>query len=244
MPENAALFTLDSVLFFVAHELFSTLLFRLKIKRTFADLLSFACMCLILWICIAADPQVFPFAAAFVAIFASAGFFMMRMSSKKKPKVPVPGADVAACLERFVYIPEFSSGSVGEMISKLVNSIAETHPESVVSPEKAAKAVMEREDAMSTGLDRGVAVPHGTTDAVNELVGAIAIVSSEHGIPGYDTIDNAPVKVVALTLSPSAFSSPNLSVMAYLMRRLRCGDAISELSSCKTPADMKSFFLG
>ncbi|MBA7631248.1 hypothetical protein ES703_38778 [subsurface metagenome] len=52
------------------------------------------------------------------------------------------------------------------------------------------EAVIQREKILSTGLGRGVALAHGTTPAVKEIMIALGI--SQKGIK-FDSFDNAPV---------------------------------------------------
>ena len=152
-------------------------------------------------------------------------------------------SDVLHCIRRFIAIPRIDASSVDDLVEKMIAEIVKTNPAAITDAAKAKEAVMTRENAMSTGLDRGLAVPHGRTDAVKDLVGAVAIVGNEHGIPGYPTIDNGPVRIVVLTIAPSQGSAPHLRVMSYLSRKLRENDGIARLSSCKTSSEMMKFLL-
>ena len=94
---------------------------------------------------------------------------------------------------------------------------------------------------MSTGLNDGIAVPHGRTDAVEGLVGAVALIRNENGVPGYDTIDHSPVRVVVLTIASESGRTPHLQVMAYVSRLLAKNHAA--LLECTTPMQMREFLL-
>ena len=62
-------------------------------------------------------------------------------------------------------------GVIREMVQSLVdaNRIAASDQESIV------KAIMKREDLGSTGIGRGVAVPHTKHPSVTRLVGTVAV---------------------------------------------------------------------
>ena len=55
------------------------------------------------------------------------------------------------------------------------------------------KVILERENAMSTGISHGIAIPHGKVDNLEGIVGVIGI--SDKGI-NYDSLDNEPTRIV------------------------------------------------
>ncbi len=59
--------------------------------------------------------------------------------------------------------------------------------------------LMKREEMGSTGIGKGIAIPHGRSLMVNELV--LAVGRSEEGIK-YDAIDNKPVFFMFLIIAP------------------------------------------
>ena len=80
----------------------------------------------------------------------------------------------------------------------------------------ARDAVWERESSMSTGLQYGVAIPHGKTDAVDRLVCAVGI------SPGvdFDSMDSEPATIVVLTLSPKSKPAPHIQFMSTISQVL------------------------
>jgi PTS system fructose-specific IIA component/PTS system nitrogen regulatory IIA component len=80
-------------------------------------------------------------------------------------------------------------GVIREMAQSLVDAgkIAAGELESIV------KAIMKREDLGSTGIGRGVAVPHTKHPSVSRLIGTVAI--SQTGID-FDSLDGEPVQEV------------------------------------------------
>ena len=57
-------------------------------------------------------------------------------------------------------------------------------------------SLLEREKSMSTGIGNGVAIPHCTTDKINDIIIIFAL--HQKGID-FDSIDNQPVKDCNLT---------------------------------------------
>lgn len=60
-------------------------------------------------------------------------------------------------------------------------------------------SILERESRLSTGMEDGVALPHGLTDAIEEEVAAIGI--SAAGVP-FDAIDGVSARIIVLLLTP------------------------------------------
>ena len=86
-------------------------------------------------------------------------------------------------------------GVIREMTQSLVDAgkIASHEMESIV------KAIMKREDLGSTGIGRGVAVPHTKHPSVNRLIGTVAI--SQQGVD-FESLDGDPVQLFFLLVSP------------------------------------------
>jgi fructose-specific phosphotransferase system IIA component len=77
------------------------------------------------------------------------------------------------------------------------------------------KAVQEREDRMSTGLEKGIAVPHAKTKAVSSLKLAIGI--APEGID-FDSMDKEPSKLFFLLLAPPGQSGPHVEALAEIAK--------------------------
>ncbi len=152
----------------------------------------------------------------------------------------------ARYIQGFVMLPGFKAYSKKEAIEKIVDEIAMAYPKNVVNKTKVRDAIFVREESMPTGLDLGIAVPHGRTDGVNHILGAVAIVDNsenENGIiPDYETIDHSKIQIIVLTLVPASVSAPYLQLMAFISRILHKEEEREKLLSCTTPEQMKKFF--
>ncbi len=149
-------------------------------------------------------------------------------------------------VQGFAMLPAFKAYSKKEAIEKLVDILATEFPKNLLNPEKVKEAVFAREESMPTGLDRGIAVPHGRTDSVNHIIGAVAIVNNsenENGIiPDYETIDHSKIQIIVLTLVPESAQAPYLQLMAFITQILHNDDEREKLLACSTPEEMKKFF--
>ena len=153
---------------------------------------------------------------------------------------------VGRYVQGFAMLPGFKATSKKEAIEKLIAALAEANPQRVTDVEAVKKAVFSREESMPTGLDCGIAVPHGRTDAVTGIVGAVALVdnsASETGtIADYETIDHSAIQIIVLTVAPESAQSPYLQLMAFISRALRANNGYERLLNCKTEEEMRRFF--
>ena len=146
----------------------------------------------------------------------------------------------------FALVPFFRAYSKKEAIKKLVEIAQERFPKIVCNVDHAEESVFMREDSMPTGLDNGIAVPHGRTDGVNQITGVLALVDNsenENGIiPDYDTIDHSKIQILCLTLIPNSINTPYLQLIAAFIRILQNTENREGLLSCKTEKEMARFF--
>ena len=77
------------------------------------------------------------------------------------------------------------------------------------------KAVQEREDKQSTGLEKSIAVPHAKTTAVSNLKLAIGI--APQGID-FDSLDGEPSKLFFLLLAPPGQAGPHVEALAEIAK--------------------------
>lgn len=100
-------------------------------------------------------------------------------------------------------------GIVEEMVDRLFAAGKISDREGVL------QAVMQREGKMSTGMQNGVAIPHGKTDAVDALVAAVGI--QKDGVD-FDAMDGIPCRIFIMTISPIKRSGPHMQFLAEVSR--------------------------
>ncbi len=107
--------------------------------------------------------------------------------------------------------------------------IAEDQHESIV------EAILKREELGSTGIGRGVAVPHTKHPSVKELVGTVAI--SESGVD-FDSLDGEKVHLLFMLVSPPDRPGDHLRALENISRQLRDGTFCRYLKQSKAPEDV------
>jgi Kef-type K+ transport system membrane component KefB/mannitol/fructose-specific phosphotransferase system IIA component (Ntr-type) len=142
-------------------------------------------------------------------------------------------------INSFILCPSVESDDKTNIIRKLCHILFE---KGLISDfEATIKAVLSREDVISTGLENGIAVPHARVNTVKDLVGIVAIIKD--GITDYSTIDNSKVKIVILTLSPEDANTPHLRMISHIGKVLDA-NGCEKLLSSKTEQDMRDALLG
>jgi PTS system fructose-specific IIC component/PTS system nitrogen regulatory IIA component len=93
-------------------------------------------------------------------------------------------------------------------------------------------AIITREAKMSTGIHKGIAVPHGKVSAVKKLKGILGI--SRKGVQ-YDALDGEPVYLLFMIISPQEDSENQLRILKHLAILVENPQFQIELQSQKDP---------
>lgn len=100
------------------------------------------------------------------------------------------------------------------------------------TPEAVAEILAERERLGSTGFGGGVAIPHGKLEGLAS-VRAFLVVMREP--VDYGAIDDLPVDIVVLLLSPKDAGTEHLKALARVSRALRDRDFLAKLRGAGSP---------
>lgn len=103
-----------------------------------------------------------------------------------------------------------------EALKELVDVLASV--KDVGDKKSIVKALIERENLGSTGIGQGIAIPHGKTDRVSELIAVLGI--SKKGV-NFDALDGEPVYIFFLLVAPRDSAGPHLKALAKISRLLR-----------------------
>jgi len=106
------------------------------------------------------------------------------------------------------------------------------HADKSKAHDEILKAITAREAKMSTGIHKGIAVPHGKTSAVKTMRGVLGI--SPKGIQ-YDSLDGEPVYLLFMIISPMEDSEKYLRLLKHLAELMEIPQFQIELQSQKDP---------
>jgi mannitol/fructose-specific phosphotransferase system IIA component (Ntr-type) len=96
--------------------------------------------------------------------------------------------------------------------------------EAIGSLETVRTAIFEREKVMSTGVGKGLGLPHAKTSAAMETVAAFATTAQP---VDFGSIDDVPVRLVLLLVGPESDKSQHIKILGRVSR-LISRDAIRE----------------
>lgn len=97
------------------------------------------------------------------------------------------------------------------------------------------KALLERENLGSTGIGQGIAIPHGKTDRVKELVAVLGI--SRKGV-NFDALDGDSVYIFFLLVAPKDTAGPHLKALAQISRLLRDSYFCELMKRCQSSEEL------
>ena len=123
-------------------------------------------------------------------------------------------------------------GVIREMVQALLDAgqIEKDEFESII------KAILKREELGSTGIGRGVAVPHTKHLSVDRLVGNVAV--SREGVD-FDSLDGEKVHLFFLLISPPDRPGDHLRALENISRQLRDDTFCRFLKQSKSMEDIR-----
>jgi PTS system fructose-specific IIA component/PTS system nitrogen regulatory IIA component len=122
-------------------------------------------------------------------------------------------------------------GVIREMAQALVENggVAAGDLEGIV------RAILKREELGSTGIGRGVAVPHTKHASVDRLVGTVAV--SREGVD-FNSLDGEKVQLVFMLISPPDRPGDHLRALENISRQLRNDTFCRFLKQAKSREDI------
>jgi len=127
-------------------------------------------------------------------------------------------------------------GDKWEAIRSLMERLVEAGRVPEERSEELLEAVFERERSMSTGMERGLAIPHAAVEGIDGLAAALGIVTDDDGLE-FSSIDGAPTRLVILLLIPREQKLLHIRTLADVARGLGDEAVVSKLLASENSAD-------
>jgi fructose-specific phosphotransferase system IIA component len=140
-------------------------------------------------------------------------------------------------LNEKVIVTHLPGATKAEVINAMIDLAATS--DRVIDKEKMRSAILEREKIMSTGVGSGFAIPHGKTDAVQDIVAAFAI--TEHPID-YQSLDDQPVRIVFLLVGKDNSVGPHIKLLSRISRLMNKEEFRKKLIEAGSPAEILQIF--
>ena len=121
-----------------------------------------------------------------------------------------------------------------EAISELMDVLIQYHEVPMKHRGVLLDALYENEDALGSGMEQGIAVPHLATDLVDDLICAIGI--APKGIT-FRSLDDKPTKLIVLLLMPKKDYEGEVKAICGVQHLLEDADLVTRLLSATGPSD-------
>ncbi|CAM3242419.1 PTS sugar transporter subunit IIA [Rhodothermus bifroesti] len=124
-----------------------------------------------------------------------------------------------------------------EVLNRLID-LLRGHP-AVRDLEALRQAVWVREQMMSTGVGKGLGLPHAKTSAVTGTVAAFAITAEP---VDFEAIDQQPVRILFLLVGPETAKSQHIKLLSRISRLMNRDSFRLRLLEARTPEEVLHLF--
>ena len=88
---------------------------------------------------------------------------------------------------------------------------------------------------MSTGMKHGIAIPHGKSPTVHDLVACIGITDAA---VDFEALDKEPCRIFIMTLSPVEKTGPHLQFLAEISLLFKSAEKRRDILNARSPEDI------
>ncbi|MGM0506267.1 MAG: PTS sugar transporter subunit IIA [Bacteroidota bacterium] len=122
---------------------------------------------------------------------------------------------------------------LNRMVDMLESKVSAEQLESIRS------AVLQREEIMSTGVGKGLAIPHGKAPGLEESYASFALLKEPID---FDSIDEEPVRIVFLLVGPESKNSMHIKLLSRISRLMNNDSFRKQLLECSSPSEVLAHF--
>src|SRR5262245_62186831 len=132
---------------------------------------------------------------------------------------------------REAIIPALTATTKEGVIRAMVESLRDAGQVRPADTEDVVRAILKRELLGSTGIGRGVAIPHTKHQSVERLIGTVAVAP---GGVAFESLDGEPVFVFVLLISPQERPGDHLRALEAVVRTMKDPEFVRRLRACTT----------
>ncbi len=142
-------------------------------------------------------------------------------------------------LSREQVVPKVSASDRWSLIDSLIDLLVRAGKIRPEDRETVRKAVKDREATKSTGIGYGIAIPHASVNCIQDVV---AIVARLDPAVDFQALDNQPVKLCVLFLTPQGQFQKHLHTLSAFARFLSDKERRQKLENAETADQMFAVF--
>ena len=131
------------------------------------------------------------------------------------------------------FLLDFEPGDKWAAISSMMDHLVQIGRCDKETGDRLHEAVLARERSMSTGMERGIAIPHAAVDDLTEVIACIGVVSNSDGL-AFESVDGRPTKIIVMLLIPRAQKLLHIRTLADIARVLGKNSVREALLNSKT----------
>ena len=136
-------------------------------------------------------------------------------------------------------IPEMKATERWPAIVELIDLLTSLGKIKPADRESILASLKQREETMSTGIGFGIAIPHCSSDRIEEVVASFG--RSPTGLE-FDALDNAPVKFVVLFIVPKNQFQTHLRTLASIAKFLNDRGVRESLAGAQSAEEVLAIF--
>jgi PTS system fructose-specific IIA component/PTS system nitrogen regulatory IIA component len=138
---------------------------------------------------------------------------------------------------RDAILPSLSATTKEGVIRAMVESLRNAGLFKGADLEDIIRAILKRELLGSTGIGRGVAIPHTKHTSVDRLVGTLAVAP---GGVAFESLDGEPVYIFVLLISPQDRPGDHLRALENVSRCLRDDEFVRSLRAARSREEISA----
>jgi PTS system fructose-specific IIA component len=96
-------------------------------------------------------------------------------------------------------------------------------------------ALLDREKAMSTGIGGNIAIPHCTTDCVDEIIASLTLLKEDLD---FKSLDNTPVKIIVLLIISRNNFDAHIKALASVAKTFQNLEIKKQILNANNPEEI------
>ncbi|PAU95760.1 hypothetical protein CK503_01485 [Aliifodinibius salipaludis] len=145
--------------------------------------------------------------------------------------------NIFSLLNEKTVLPDLKAKNKAEILDRMISSLEDMVSDNELK--EIREAVFERERIMSTGVGKGLAIPHGKASGITQTYAAFAILNEP---VDYEAIDSEPVNMVFLLVGPQASNNLHIKMLSRISRLMNNSEFRERLRSCSTAKEIIEAF--
>lgn len=130
-----------------------------------------------------------------------------------------PAMTLSALITADDVLLPFEASDKWEAIRRLVDHLVDTGRVDAKQGESIHEAIVARERSMSTGMERGIAIPHAAVDGIEDVIACLGVLPADEGLI-FESVDGGATHLIVLLVIPRSKKLLHIRTLADIARVL------------------------